>query len=287
MKIPLPIPILAILVSFPMSLRPQEPHKKAEWLPRGNLYPTIRLDYRESQISGAMYGFHVSGDWQNRAFAIFSAGFRRNIVRWQHKESKASELGFEICVFPQFIFEQPFETFKVNFFNVDFKAGLHYQYKIDDHWRIRARIYHVSAHLGNDYLYNYEIEHYIPNQRVYEMIDFSGSWMKGPWMVYGTVGCYLHSTYSRLPLMIQAGAQWKRPSRKITWFQWIAAADLQCEQESGFRPSLHTGAGVVLGPPEKFPFTVMIDYYYGNMPYSLYGNVIIQWAGASVYFDIF
>ena len=261
--------------------------KKAEWLPGGNLFPTQRLDFRESQISGAMYGFRVSGAWQNRAFALFSAGFRRNVIRWHHPYDRASELGFELCVFPQFIFEKPFETFRVNFFNVDFKVGLHYQYRINNQWRLRARIYHVSAHLGDDYIYRYEIEHYVQNQRIFEMLDFSASWLQGPFTLYGTVGCFIHSTYGRLPLLVQAGAQWKRPSRKISWFQWIAGIDLRCEQETGFRPSLHLGAGVVFGPSEKFPVTVMVDYYNGNMPYSLYGDVFIQWAGASLYFDIF
>jgi len=280
---------LLVLLLLPVLLKSQDTLgiKKAQWLPKGNLFPTLRLDFKESQISGAMYGLYVSGAWQNRAFAIFSAGFRRNVIRWTHPDERASELGFEICVFPQFIFEKPFETFKVNFFNVDFKVGLYYQYRINSNWRLRARLYHVSAHLGDDYIYRYEIENYVENQRIFEMLDFSASWMKGPFTVYATLGCFIHSTYGRLPLMIQTGAQWTRPSRKISWFQWIAGVDLRCEQETGFRPSLHMGAGVVLGPPEKFPVTVMVDYYNGNLPYSLYGNVFIQWVGASLYFDIF
>jgi hypothetical protein len=287
MKVKGSLLIWIILIAFPLTLHSQDSSKKADWLPKGNLFPTQRLDFRESQVSGGMYGFYVSGAWQNRAFATFSAGFRRNVIRWFHKNERASELGFELCVFPQFIFEKPFETFLVNFFNIDFKVGMHYQYKINSHWRLRARIYHVSAHLGDDYIRRYEIERYTRNTRVFEMIDFSASWLKGPFMAYGNLGCFIHSTYSRLPLLLQLGGQWKRASKKIPWFQWIAGIDIRSEQETSFRPCFHAGAGVVLGKEDRFPVTVMIDYYNGNIPYSLYNLVFIQWIGASVYFDVF
>jgi len=275
------------MILMPWPLKSQETRKKAEWLPKGNLFPTFRLDYKESQFSGGLYGFYTSGKWQNRVFAMFSAGLRRNIIRWQHKNDKASELGFEVCVFPQFLIEKPFETFRVNFFNIDFKVGLQYQFRINDHWRLRGRFYHVSAHLGDDYIFRYEIEHYIINYRIYEMLDFSAAWLKDPLMVYGTFGCIVHSTYGRSPLFIQLGGQWERASKKLSWFQWIAGIDIRSEQENRFRPCIHTGAGIVLGNPDRFPFTILIDYYNGFLPFSLYDNVFIQWIGASLYFDVF
>lgn len=276
-----------LMVLVPSISKSQEAKKKAEWLPKGNLFPTLRFDFSESQFSGGLYGFYACGKWQNRVFAMFSAGIRRNVIRWQHKKDKKSEFGFEICVFPQFLFEKPFETFRVNFFNIDFKVGLHYQFQINEHWRLRGRFYHYSAHLGDDYIFRYEIEHYITNRRIYEMLDFSAVWMKVPYMVYGTLGCIVHSTYGRPPFIIQVGGEWKRASKKLSWFQWIAGIDIRGEQENGFRPYIHTGAGVVLGKPDRFPFTILIDYYNGALPYSLYADVMIQWIGASLYFDVF
>jgi len=279
--------ILILMILMPWSLKCQETKKKAEWLPKGNLFPTLRFDFKESQFSGGLYGFYTTGTWQNRVFAMFSAGLRRNVIRWQHKNGKASELGLELCVFPQFIFEKPFQTFRANFFNIDFKAGLQYQLQINDHWKIRGRFYHVSSHLGDDYIFRYEIEHYVTNYRIYEMVDFSAAWLKGKFMVYGTLGCIVHSTYHRSPFVIQLGGEWKRVSKKLSWFQWIVGIDIRAEQENGFRPCIHTGAGIILGKPDRFPFTILIDYYNGTMPYSLYDNVFIQLIGVSLYFDVF
>jgi len=279
--------VWVLLIIMPGSGKSQETEKKAEWLPKGNLFPTLRFDFKESQFSGGLYGLHVNRKWQDRVFAVFSAGIRRNIVRWHHDNHHISELGVDICVFPQFLFEKPFETFSVNFFNLDFKAGLHYQYQINDHWRLRGRLYHVSAHLGDDYIFKYEIDHYATNYRIYEMLDFSGAWLKKPFMVYGTIGCLVHCTYARPPLFFQLGGQWNRVSKKISWFQWIAGIDIRCEQMNHFRPNIHTGAGFVLGKPDRFPITILIDYYNGTLPYSLYDDVYIQWIGASLYFDVF
>ncbi len=287
MRVILILMVWLLALFLPFSLRSQETDKKAEWLPKGNLFPTLRFDYRESQFSGGLYGFHNSGQWENRAFAIFSAGIRRNIVRWHHQNNRSSELGIDACVFPQFIFEKPFETLKVIFFNLDFKFGLQYQYQINEHWRLRGRFYHVSAHLGDDYIIKNKIEHYAVNRRIYEMLDFSGVWVKSPLMLYGTLGCIVHATYEQPPIFIQAGGQWNKASKKLSWFQWIVGIDIRCEQVNGFRPCVHTGAGLVLGKPDHFPITVMLDYYNGNLPYSLYNEVFIQWLGASLYFDVF
>jgi len=287
MKVAALLTILLLLILFPWAVKSQDKIKNSEWLPKGNLFPTLKFDIKESQFSGGLYGFYSNGYWQNRIFAVFSAGLRRNVIRWNHRGGEASELGFEICVFPQFIFEKPFQTFRANFFNIDFKVGLQYQSEVNENWRLRGRFYHISSHLGDDYIFRYEIDHFTSNYRIFEMVDFSAAWLKYPFMAYGTLGCIVHSTYELQPFVIQLGAEWKRVSKRIPWFQWTAGIDLRGEQANAFRPCIHTGAGVILGKPDRFPFTILIDYYNGFLPFSLYDDVFIQLFGASIYFDVF
>ena len=277
---------LILLFLLTGSILSQDTIRKAAWLPRGNLFPTLRFSYSECQTSGAIYGYYASKNWQNRAFGIFSAGLRRNVIRWRHSQTRASELGLELAVFTQFIFEKPFELFQVNLFNIEFKVGFQYQYSLDK-WRFRGRVYHLSAHLGDDYIFRYDINNFIDNLRIYDVVDVSAAWLEGPWQLYGTMGVIFHSTYERKPLLIQLGAQVERPIAKKEWLRWIAGMDLRLEQEQDFRPGIHTGAGVVLGKKDRFPITIMIDYYNGYMPYSLYDKMLIQWIGASLYFDPF
>jgi hypothetical protein len=175
----------------------------------------------------------------------------------------------------------------VTFFNVEFKVGATYQYRLSEHWSFRARLYHLSSHLGDDYLIQSSIDSFQVNHRIYEMLDLSAAWRKGPWMVYGNAGCIVHSTYGRSPLMVAAGGQWSPRMTNKRWAYWLIGMDIRCEQEGGFRPCIHTGAGVVLGQPNDHPVTLMIDYYNGWLPYSLYDDILVQWIGASMYFDLF
>jgi len=277
--------LVLIFLSLNASLFSQDTVHKATWLPKGNLFPTLRLSYSECQTSASAYGYSANKHWQNRAFGMFSVGTRKNVIRWSHSQTRASELGFELAVFTQFLFEQPFELFLVNLFNLEFKAGIHYQYKLDQ-WRFRGRIYHISAHLGDDYIFRYNIEGFIDNPRIYDVVDLSAAWLEEPWQLYGTVGFIFHSAYERLPVLMETGAQIEKPIARKDWLRWIAGIDLRFEQEQDFRPGIHTGAGIGLGKKESFPFTIMIDYYNGYMPYSLYDKVMVQWIGASLYIDI-
>jgi hypothetical protein len=282
-----PLLFILLLTAFSPAVFPQEKPRKADWLPSGNLFPSLRFDLHEAQTSGALYAFWADGDWQDQSFANFSAGFRRNLVRLQHRDGMQSEFGMELCVFTQFLFEEPFKTFVVNFFDVEFKVGATYQYKLNDRWSFRARFYHLSAHLGDDYIFRYRIDSFMNNRRIYEMLDFTAAWRKGPWMAYGNAGCIVHSTYERSPLVLEAGGQWNPGMKNKKWVSWLIGLDARFEQQGGFRPCIHTGAGVVLGKPQNHPITIMADYYYGWLPYSLYDKVLVQWIGASMYFDLF
>lgn len=280
------VSVLIILCSGFKISKGEDSTRIATWFPKGNLYPTILLDYKESQISGSFDAFYASGQWQNRFFGNFSAGLRSNVIRWQHAPQRDSELGFELCVFPQFIFEDPFGKYQTNLFNIDFKIGIHYQYRLD-RWRFRGRLFHISAHLGDDYLLRNGIDDFIDNPRIYELVDLSAAWIYGWWQLYGTAGIIIHTSYPRKPVLLQTGVQFEHPVGDKDWLRWVAGADLRFEQEQGFRPGLHIGGGIGLGKKGRFPVTIMADYYNGYIPYSLYDKVPIQWIGATLWFNPF
>ena len=264
----------------------QEPVKKAEWFPPGHLYPVIRLDYQAPQISGGLYAFYASSRWQNRLFAIFSMGIDQGVVRWNKSGSKASELAVSVSVFPQFVFNKPLEEFQTNFFNIDYFVGLEYTWK-QNPWHFRGRIYHISSHLGDEYILRTGIGRFQDNNRIYEAIDFSATWNHTIWLLYGTVGVIYHAAYPRNPLLLQTGFQTQKRWGNSAWIGWTTGMDIRMEQEQDFRPGIHAGAGIVLGEGKPRSATIMIDYYNGYIPYSLYDNLLIQWLGASLYISLF
>lgn len=264
----------------------QQSKPLADWFPGGNLFPSVRLDYMESQISGSAYALYASQRWQNRAFGNFSLGLRSNLIRWHHAANRSSELGFELAVFTQFIFEDPFGEFETSLFNVEFKIGVHYQYMVD-RWRFRGRLYHISSHLGDDFIFRQGIGGFIDNSRIYEVVDFSAAWVSRWWQLYATSGVIIHSAYERMPLLGQTGFQFVYPIGEKEWLRWVAGADIRVEQEQDFRPGIRLAGGIGIGKKGRFPVTIMADFYNGYIPYSLYDKVLINWVGASLWFNPF
>jgi hypothetical protein len=277
---------LSLTVSMATAEEKQQ-KMKTNWLPTGNLFPSLLFDYQEARTGGSIYGFNINDTWQNRAFANFSAGFRRPVVRWVYPDQKQAELGFELCVNTQFLFEQPFSFFQVNLFSVDFKVGIFYQRLMQHGWSMRARLYHVSSHLGDDFIYRFFINDFRENKRIYEVIDLTVAKKVEDFLFYGLLGYIPHTAYERKPLLLQLGGQWEKQVNHKKWLWWVAGLDIRSEQETGFYPGLHAGAGIKLGLPESMPFSILLDFYHGYLPHSLYDKARINWVGGSLLFHPF
>jgi hypothetical protein len=284
-KIVLRVLVLILLGLPTTAIRSQSEVPAGEWLPKGQLFPSLLFDDQEARTGGSLYGFNMNGEWQNRAFANFSAGLRRNIYRWN--SSEPAEIGFELSVNTQFLFEQPFEFFQVNLFSVDFKVGVHYQKVIAPSLTLRGRLYHVSSHLGDDFIYRYFIHDFLENKRIYEVIDLGLAYNFGNYLMYGQIGVIAHTAYERKPLLFQAGCQWQQPVRNKDWLSWLAGVHIRSEQESNFYPAIHAGSGIIVGNKNQMPFTIMFDIYHGYLPHSLYDKTRITWLGGSLLFHPF
>lgn len=258
-----------------------------QWLASGGLFPDKPLDYREAQFSGSLYVLHTPSGWPNRMFANYSAGMNRSIYRWNNTKNKAQELGIEIATFTQFIFEDPLNLFLVNHFNTEYKIGLNYSRKPNDSWTFRLRLYHISAHLGDDFIYRFHINKYLDNSRIYEVLDFSAAYQTKNWTMYATLGVIPHSAYERKRLLGDLGTFWKKPVGQKDWLRWILAAHAQFEQETNFYPGTRLAAGIEIGKEGSSPVTIMLDAFHGYMPYSLYDKARITWIGGSMSFQPF
>lgn len=260
--------------------------QQREWLPHGSVFPSLQLDYREPQVAGSLYALHSDKKWQDRMFANFSVGFSRNIIRWT-KDSRQRELGFELFVMTQFLFENPLGRFQVNLFSNEFKVGVHYQWQNNEKWRYRLRLYHISDHLGDDFIYRFLVNDYVDNLRIYEVIDLSVVRLTTHWKLYASAGVIPHSAYERLPLLGEIGFEWKRPINGHDWLQWFVGGHSHFEQETGFYPGTRLAFGIILGKTQQAPFTIMLDAYQGFLPFSLYDKVKVGWLGGSICFQPF
>ncbi|MCK9450756.1 MAG: DUF1207 domain-containing protein [Bacteroidales bacterium] len=277
--------LLFVLACIPsLCLQGQQ---QRQWLAAGGLFPDKPLDYREAQFSGSLYVLHTPSGWPNRMFANYSAGMSRSIYRWESIAKKHKELGVEIATFTQFIFEDPLKTFQVNHFNTEYKVGLYYSWQPTKNWAFRLRLYHISAHLGDDFIYRFYVTEYLDNPRIYEVLDFSAAFQIKNWTLYATLGVIPHSAYERKRFLGDLGAIWKKPVGQKDWLRWMLAAHAQLEQETNFYPGTRLAAGIEIGKEGSSPVTIMFDAFHGYIPYSLYDKARISWIGGSMSFQPF
>ncbi len=279
--------LVAVLFFILIAVLPCGAQNSIGWLPKESLFPEKPLDYREAQFSGSLYVLHTPSGWPNRMFANYSAGINRGIYRWESKAVKQRELGVEIATYTQFIFEDPLNWFQVNHFNTEYKVGIHYNWKDSDSWAFRIRLYHISAHLGDDFIYRHFITAYLPNPRIYEVLDISAAFIAAHWTFYGTLGIIPHSAYERKRMLGDAGFSWKKPIASKEWLRWMGAMHIQFEQETNFYPGTRLAAGIEIGKEGSAPFTIMLDAFHGYIPYSLYDKARITWIGGSMSFQPF
>ncbi|MFT4032025.1 MAG: DUF1207 domain-containing protein [Siphonobacter sp.] len=256
------------------------------FLPKDHLFQPILLDPLEAKTSGAVVRRVENGISKDGLFAPFSVGFQKGFVRWTKSATQASELALDIVVNTQFemFHDSQDNQFHRYLYNIDYKVGLLYALKRgNSSWRFR--LYHISSHLGDDYLIHNNLFYFTPNAVNYEQIDVLYSRQMQTVRLYGGVGSGLRSQSERKRLYAQAGFVWKQPNREKVRL-W-AGTDVRLVQQTGFHPGVSAAIGFEFGPAGGNPISIALQVYHGPLPYSSYENRINNWAGIGFLFNPF
>jgi len=258
--------------------------KKAEFLPQGHLFAPILLDVLEAQTGGSLLKRWEDGKEKKGMFAPFVVGLRKPIVRWTRDEDRASELSIDIGVFTQFeMFTDDRGLYRRFLYNADYKVSLLYALRRRNHtWRFR--FYHLSSHLGDDYIIRNRIAAAYPDANNYEQFDLLYSTQLRQTRIYGGAGFVLSAAAERKQPYFQLGTLYKSPGSQA---RFVAGADLRLLAQTDYTPNLKAGLGLELGAEEKRPLTLLAEFYTGKLPYSTYEERRTAWVGAGVYFNPF
>ncbi|SDM79769.1 DUF1207 domain-containing protein [Siphonobacter aquaeclarae] len=259
---------------------------KAEFLPKGHLFEPIVLDPLEAKTSGSIVRRSQEGVSQDGVFAPFSIGFQKGFVRWSRDEQHASELALDVVANTQFeMFHDSKENrFRRYLFNVDYRVGLLYNLKRGaNSWRFR--IYHLSSHLGDDYLIRQNLNYFIPNAVNYEQVDALYSHQGRAVRLYGGVGLGLRPSSERKRLYVQTGFVWKQPNRQKA--RWWGGVDARMIEETEFHPGVSAAFGIELGETDRNPISLALQFFHGPLPYSVFERKINTWAGIGFYLNPF
>jgi hypothetical protein len=167
-----------------------------------------------------------------------------------------------------------------DFVNADFLAGLPLSWRRGP-FSAQARLYHVSSHLGDEFLLHNRVER---RNFSFEAADLRAGWDVGAWRVYGGGG-YL---YRRFPIELrpwrtQAGLEYSRgPTFAGGRLRPVAGLDLQQRQENGWgRLDVSLKAGLQVEGSRRLQ--ILFQYYRGRDPNGQFYGRTVQQAGAGVH----
>ena len=268
--------LLALL--FPGQLLAQQEDRKLLFRPQA--FEPLLFDPLENLTYGTVSVLNrdqegFEGDYYLPfAFAIGRGFYRNDFASGWHLE-----IGMEGANYSQF--EWIKNITERNLINSDYKFGyvITLQKMAVTH---RLRMYHVSSHLGDDYIFRNGVTSYPEQNNVnYETIDYTFAYrFNDRFRGYAGTAFVVRPRTSRKRFKFQAGGEWKKPL-KNDFFQWVAGANLTLLQETDFIPGVKYGFGLAGG--RDFPVYLLAEHYFGYRPYGFNEVDRIAWIGLGLY----
>lgn len=267
--------VLALFVLIPL-LSPAQKEKKIFLLPDDRIYPLVIMDPVESQSAGSIATWNRSGEKRGEYLAQFSIGTNSPIFQLVTERSRW-EMAFEVAAFTQFeISRIDNNTYRGSLLNNDYKIGLALSREKKD-LLIRSRIYHKSSHLGDDYLVSMDSLILNDKSENYEQFDLDLMWKKERGYFYIGMGEIITINTSRKRFSTHTGFYrvWGKPGKRINAF---SAFDMKALAEHSYSPDIKVGTGFEFRP-FRHALRIWIEYYSGEIPYSIIRYGKIQWLG--------
>lgn len=253
------------------------------WFPVKSIVTPLLFDPIEAQSFGYLTRKRTEGASDRGVYAPFGIGFLKPIVGWGNNK----QLIMDVAVFTQFDMFGENSKFHRYMRNADYKLSLSYVWLRAD-WQFRLRGFHVSSHLGDDYLVQNGLETFKNNPVNYEQIDFVSMYKYKSYKFYGGVGYGVRPSFrpgnERKRLSFQAGLMYKKKAFGNCSF--VAGFDTRILEQNRYFPSTKVGSGIGIDlPNDRKAFYFMIELYRGNTPYGKFESQRCSWIGIGFNFQ--
>ncbi len=275
-----PLFALGFLLLFFASAYSQEKDKVAEFLPDIHYFDPLILNPVECQSYASLHAYWEGSTRQELIYAPLALGFQLPVVQWD-KGDYGFEIGFMATIFFQFEFVQPKSLFQVNLINTDLRVGIPFVFRMK-RFSLRTAIVHQSSHFSEEYIFRYGIETFVENNNTYDALDIHASWQFDKMRYYGGVEMAFNSPHNRGFWKFQGGLLFRSPVKQGSHFNYIAGADLQILEETKWSLNTQLGAGIEIAYRKTRTFQVMFQYFTGNLPYTQYTHLKVQYLGATL-----
>jgi hypothetical protein len=255
-----------------------EQEKQAVWFPEKCVFPLLEYDLLEVQPYAGIFYMHSNKTDNDAAYIPVNLGFRKPFLQWQWGLTKydialgaAAYTQFEIMRFDE-------NTLRGGLLNTDFKASGYLNISKHKHG-LRIQLFHISSHLGDDYILRNQ--NYEPNDKSvnYEQIDVIYLYNLKNAELYFGFGYVVTPNAFRKRLILEAGIQSNislNPKLDLS-----VGSDLKLYEENNYSPDIHAGVGLTVKKKASPQISFLIDLYSGHLPYSTLDLGYIFWIGPS------
>ena len=252
--------------------------KSPEWFAANCVFPMLEYDLLEVQPYAGMHLLNPADSEFEGIYIPVNLGFRKSFLQWEMLSFKfdlalgaASYTQFEIIRFDE-------KTFRGGLLNTDFKAsGFLFAEQGRSHFRLQ--LFHISSHLGDDYMLRNQDFALNDKSVNYEQIDITYLYSLPKVDFYLGIGQVITPNSFRKRFMTEAGFQGNFPLKPN--LDLTIGSDVKLYEENDFAPDIHSGIGIAIKQRDKQQINFSIDAYFGKLPYSTldFGN--ITWIGLS------
>lgn len=260
--------------------------QKLDFFPKQNLWHTLSLDPLAAQSYVQIAAIWEGNSPTDYVITGFSFGFQKSFISLKISEKSSIDIGMEGGAITQFEWTMREDYMQRNILSSDFIIGMPIVWQMDN-LMLRLRIYHLSSHMGDDYMVRNNITSYYRNNNNYEQLDITASYLIKNFRLNLGVGTVLTSSAPRKPLVFTSGLEYLLPLDKEESVNLCAGFYADSKQDNYYIPGINMALGVKIGEPDRRGAKILFTYFNGPLPYSVYTGRLIQWLGAAVYINPF
>ena len=252
------------------------------FFPYSRIYPVTFLDPLECQIMGGSYLLSQSG-MDLSLYSTVNLGFSLPVMARRGKKI-SWEVNFGTAVFSQFdLIKEDESTYLAGLMNNDFKLSgdLSMRMKND---LLRLRLFHISSHLGDDFMLRHPDTLQNDKSANYEQADLTYLRMlRDSYFYAGAGGIYTKYIFRERFSLFGGGVYSFGKQKTLRYFTGL---DLKVLEENNWNPDIRTALGINIRKHSESLLRIWMEYYSGHLPYSTINYGRVNWFGMAMALNI-
>ena len=257
--------------------------KKLDYFPNERLFPLIYLDPLTCQTYG---GIHILFEESNKNKGVYipvNLGFSQPFFGYNNDKTNL-ELGLEAASYTQFeIVHVEGNTYLGGLYNNDYKSSVYLSVYYNSLY-YRIRLFHISSHLGDDYMIRNEVFSRNDQSVNYEQVDLTILKRVKNIEYYFGAGYVVSPNAFRERLSFQAGLQFNIENEKA--YHLIGGLDIKSFVQNNYYPNIRAAIGTEYSNRRNPAFRIQLEFYHGHLPYSTHEYRRVTWLGISSVIEI-